>query len=118
MTSRDKQKTFNPSSFSDALIEKYYPKTSAKREKLERKRQKLIAWLRKKAKSSQQAQILADKLERCRPKRRCKSGACPECADAAQRLFAKAARRYLKGKTGIACVTIVPADGAVTPGGL
>jgi len=51
-------------------------------------------------------------------KHRCKSGACPECSDAAQRLFANAARRYLKGKSGVACVTIVPADGAVTPGGL
>ena len=39
------------------------------------------------------------------------------CADAAQRLFAKAARRYLKGKSGVACVTIVPVDGTVTPGG-
>ena len=118
MTSKDKLKPFNPSSFSDALTEKYYAQKPAKRKKLERKRQKLVAWLRKKAKSSQRAQVLADKLETCRRKHRCKSGACPECADAAQRLFAKTAKRYLKGKTGIACVTIVPADGAVTPGGL
>jgi hypothetical protein len=118
MTSKDTQNRSNPSSLSDALIEKYYAKTSAKREKLERKRQKLVNWLRKKARSSQQAQILADKLEKCRPKRRCKSGACPECAAAAQRLFAQTAKRYLKGKTGIACVTIVPADGTVTRGGL
>jgi hypothetical protein len=118
VTSKDKLKPFNPSSFSHALTEKYYAQKPARRKKLRRKREKLVNWLRKKAKSSQQAQILADKLERCRTKRRCKSGACPECAAAAQRLFAKAARRYLKGKTGIACVTIVPADSAVTPGGL
>jgi hypothetical protein len=117
MTSKDKLKPFNPSSFSDALTEKYYAQKPARR-KLRRKREKLVAWLRKKAKSSQQAQVLADKLERCRPKRRCKTGACPECAAAARRLFARTAKRYLKGKTGIACVTIVPADGAVTPGGL
>jgi hypothetical protein len=108
----------NTGSFSDALTEKYYAQKSAKRKKLERKREKLVAWLRKKWKSSQHAQELADKIEKCRRKHRCKSGACPECGDAAQRLFAKAARRYLKGKSGVACVTIVPADGTVTPGGL
>jgi hypothetical protein len=108
----------NPSSFSDALTEKYYAQKPSKRKKLERKRQRLVNWLRKKGKSSQRAQELADKIETCRPKRRCKSGACPECTDAAQRLFARTTRRYLKGKTGVVCVTIVPADGAVTPGGL
>lgn len=109
---------FNPSSFSDALTEDYYAQKSAKREKLNHKREKLVNWLRKKAKSSQHAQELADKVETCRPKRRCKSGACPECADAAQRLFAKTTRRYLKGKSGVACVTIVPVDGSIAPGGL
>ena len=108
----------NPSSFSDALTEKYYAQKSAKRKKLESKRQKLVNWLRKKAKDNEHAQELADKVEACRPKRRCKSGACPECADAAQRLFAKAARRYLKGKSGVACVTIVPVDGITNKGGL
>jgi hypothetical protein len=108
----------NPSSFSDALTEKYYAQKSTKRKKLERKREKLVNWLRKKAKDNEHAQDLADKVEACRRKRRCKSGACPECAGAAQRLFVKAARRYLKGESGVACVTIVPTDGAVTPGGL
>jgi hypothetical protein len=108
----------NPSSFSDALTEKYYAQKSTKREKLERKREKLVNWLRKKAKDNEHAQDLADKVETCRPKHRCKSGACPMCTDAAQRLFAKAARRYLKDKSGIACVTIVPADGTTNRGGL
>jgi hypothetical protein len=108
----------NPSSFSDALTEKYYAQKSAKRKKLERKRQKLVNWLRKKAKDNERAQELADKVEACRPKHRCKSAACPECGDAAQRLFAKAARRYLKGKSGVACVTIVPADGTTNRGDL
>jgi hypothetical protein len=108
----------NPSSFSDALTEKYYGQKPSKRKKLERKRQRLVNWLRKKAKGNERAQELADKVETCRPKRRCKSGACPECADAAQRLFVKAARRYLKGKSGVACVTIVPEYGTVNPGGL
>lgn len=108
----------NPCSFSDALTEKYYAQKSTKREYLNHKRQKLVDWLRKKAKSSQRAQALADKIEKCRRKHRCKSAACPVCADAAQRLYTKAARRYLKEKSGVAVVTIVPADGTVTPGGL
>jgi hypothetical protein len=108
----------NPSSFSDALTEEYYAQKSGKRKKLERKRQKRVNWLRKKAKGNLRAQELADKVETCRRKHRCKSAACPMCADAARRLFAKAARRYLKGKSGVACVTIVPLDGIFTPGGL
>ena len=109
---------FNPGRFSDALTEKYYAKQSGRRKKLRRKREKLVSWLRKKAKDNEPAQELADKVETCRPRDRCKSGACPVCADAAQRLFAKAARHYLKGKSGVASVTIVPPDGTVTPGGL
>jgi lipoate synthase len=100
------------------LTEKYYAQKSGKRKKLRRRREKLASWLRKKAKGNLHAQELADKVERCRRKHRCKSGACPECADAAQRLFVKAALRYLKGKTGVVCVTIVPPDGTVKPGGL
>lgn len=109
---------FNPSSFSDALTEKSYAQNSGKRKKLERKREKLVNWLRKKAKDNEEAQELADMVETCRPKNRCKSGACPECADAAQRLFVKVARRYLKRISGVACVTIVPADGTTARGGL
>jgi hypothetical protein len=108
----------NPCSFSDALTEKYYAQMPIKRKTLERKRQQFVAWLRKKAKSSQHAQMLADKIEKCRRKHRCKSAACPECADAAQRLFTKAARRYFKRKSGVACVTIVPEDGITSRGGL
>jgi hypothetical protein len=116
---RLRQKTpVNPSSFADALDEKYYAKNKSKRAELKGMRKKIVAWLRKKFKDNEAAQALADKLDQCRRKHRCKSAACPECAYAAQRLFAKTARKYLKGKAGIMCVTIVPADGAITPGGL
>ena len=110
--------SFNPSNFSDALTETHYAQKAAKREKLERKRQKLVDWLRKKAKDNEHAQVLADKVETCRPKHRCKSGACPECADAAQRLFVRTTRRHLNGNAAVACVTIVPADGATRRGSL
>lgn len=114
-----KQRTaFNPASFSDALTEKYYTKKSNKRKKLRRNREMLVFWLRKKVKNNERAQELADKVDACRRKNRCKFAACPACADAAQRLFARAARRYLKRKTGVVCVTIVPADGIAKKGGL
>ena len=118
MTSKDKQNPSNPSSFSDALTEKYYAQKSGRRKRLRRRREKLVSWLRKKAKGNLHAQELADKVETCRRKHRCKSGACPECADAARRLFTKMLRRYLKNKRNVACVTIVPADGIAKKGNL
>ena len=55
---------FNPSSFSDALTEKSYAQNSGKRKKLERKREKLVNWLRKKAKGvNEEVQELADMVE-------------------------------------------------------
>jgi hypothetical protein len=108
----------NTASFADALTEKLYAQKSAKRRSLKRKREKLIDWLRKKAKANQRAQALVDKLEECRRKHRCKSGACPECTNAARRLFTKTLRRYLKNKPNVTCVTIVPADGIAKKGNL
>lgn len=104
----------NAASFVDALTEPYY----SRHKKLKHEREKLARWLRKKCKSSQQAQLLADKLEQCRRKHRCKLGACPDCADAARRLFIKTLRRYLKTNPNVACVTIVPADGITKRGTL
>jgi hypothetical protein len=118
MTSKGKQNPSNPSSFSDALTEDFYAQKSGKRKKLERKREKLVSWLRKKAKNNERAQVLAGKVETCRRKHRCKSAACPVCADAARSLFTKMLRRYLKNKRNVACVTIVPADGIAKKGNL
>jgi hypothetical protein len=108
----------NPSSFSDALTEDYYAKKNAKRKKLGRARQKQVDWLRKKGKGNKRAEALAQKLEACRRKQRCKSAACPECAHAAQRLFAKVTQDYLKNKGSVGSVTVVPADGVADRGGL
>ena len=98
----------NPSSFADALTKLFYAKDPTKQQELRREREQRVAWLRKKCKASQPALDLAEKLDACHRKRRCKSGACPVCVDAAQRLFAKASKRYLKGKSNIFCVTIIP----------
>lgn len=108
----------NPANFADALTEDWYAQKPSRQKKLERERQHRITWLRKKFKKSERAQALAERLDRCRPKRRCKSAACPECSYAAQRLFVKITRRYLKGKSGVQCITIVPADGTANPGSL
>jgi hypothetical protein len=108
----------NPSSFSDAITENHYARGPSKHEKLVRARKDLVAWLRQKGPGNNKALALADKLEACRRKRRCKSGACPECRDAAGRLFTKTLRRYLKDKVTIANVTIVPADGITKKGTL
>jgi hypothetical protein len=108
----------NPANFADALTEQLYAQKPTKRRSLKREREKLVDWLRKKAKDNQQAQALADKLEACRRKRRCKSGTCPECTDAARRLFTKTLRRFLKNKSNVACVTIVAADGITKRGSL
>jgi hypothetical protein len=109
----NKQTPFNPSSFSDALTKGCYAKKAGKHENLLQEREEVIGWLRKKGKGNERAQALADKIEGCRRKHRCESLACPECADAAQRLFAKTAQTYLKGKKSVACVTILPADGSI-----
>ena len=64
MTSKDKQNPSNPSSFSDALTEKYYAQKSAKRRSLKRERGKLIDWLRKKAKYKSSDEALEDFIRR------------------------------------------------------
>ena len=108
----------NPSSFSDVITEDHYVGKSPKRKKLVQARKDLVHWLRNKGAGDEKALALADKLEECRCKHRCKSGACPECADAARRLFTKTLRRYLKNEPNVACVTIVPADGIAKRGQL
>jgi hypothetical protein len=71
-----------------------------------------VAWLRKKGKGDKRAEALAERLA---PKHRCKSLACPECADANQRCFTRLARHHLEGRSTVVYVTIAPADGAVAP---
>jgi hypothetical protein len=89
-----------------------------KQKKLVNAREDLVRWLRTKGAGNDKADALADKLERCHRKDRCKSGACPECTDAARRLFTMTLRRYLKNKANVAVITIVPADGIAKKGSL
>jgi hypothetical protein len=111
---------FNPARFTDALDETLHrgwaPWQQEKRERI-----KLVRWLRKKFKSDKRAQDLAGKLDCCEPQARCKSAACPECAGAAQRLYAKITKDFLSkcsDDTLIVCVSVVPADGTSKRGHL
>jgi hypothetical protein len=113
-------KPFNPAKFADMLDRDFYS-TGPKAEELKSERENLAAWLRKKGKKSRACLRLADKLEECEPRRRCRSAACPECATAGQRLIAEVTQKLLNAQAGeakIVCVTIIPADGMIRPGKL
>jgi hypothetical protein len=116
-----KSKTsFNPSRFRDMLSETQYA-SGLKGEKRKSEREDLVAWLRKKGKRNQACLTLADKLADCRPKHRCKSAACPECAPAGQRLVSRVVRRFLKAPANggkVVWATIIPADGMTKSGKL
>ena len=116
-----KRSSFNPAKFADMLVEDLYA-TGSKGQELESEREGLVAWLRKKGKNSRACLDLADKLDQCRPKHRCQSAACPECAKAGQRLVANVTRRFLKTQNGdgakVVCATIIAADGMIRPGKL
>jgi hypothetical protein len=110
----------NPARFVEMVDESMYA-TGDKRKELKSERRGRVAWLRKKSKKIQAGLQLADKLEACTQGNRCKSAACPECTYAAQRLIAKATRRFLRARRNdgtIVCVTVVPDDGTTNPGNL
>jgi hypothetical protein len=114
---------FNPGSFNGALDESFYAKDVGlgKGTIRRRRRQKLVNIARTRHKADAGAQMLANKLERCRVNHRCKSPACPECGPAAQELFVTtvgASLEDLADGEDIVCVTIVPADGTCRPGKL
>jgi hypothetical protein len=110
----------NPARFVDMLDESLYA-TGDMRNELKSERQERVAWLLKKGKKNAAASHLAAKLGGCKKGRRCKSAACPECAHAAQRLIAKATRRFVRARRNdgeIVCVTVVPDDGTTKRGNL
>jgi len=80
-----------PGAFTKGLKKRHFTGRSAKGRKLAAKaetaRQRRIHWLKREHAHNAAAIALAEKLESCRPKHRCLSGACPMCAQAAQELF-------------------------------
>ncbi|MDX6806159.1 hypothetical protein [Terrihabitans rhizophilus] len=76
-------------------------------------RRKLVKVLRRHGKQDAMALSLAEKLNECRPLRRCASGACPECGRAAQRRFVgkadESARLHAVARyDNMMAVTIIP----------
>jgi hypothetical protein len=80
-----------PGAFSVGLKEHHYQGESTKAKRLVQKaksaQQRRIKWLKRLHGNNAAARALAKKLAQCRPKLRCRSGACPVCAQAAQELF-------------------------------
>jgi hypothetical protein len=117
-----KEPHFNPGRFDDLITTGYFGPWRKDLRHLPRDRTNLVQWLRKKGKVDQALVELADKLEACNRDRRCKSGACPECANAARELVVEAGTRLLEMKIAegdtIVRVSIAPADGGCAPGGL
>jgi hypothetical protein len=113
---------FNPARLNDQIDDSSYPVPgwSEKGTELNREREALIDWLRKK--DDKPSLALADKLEGCKPNHRCKSPACPECAYAAEQWLTSVIEKYLDNKaqagSPIVCLSIVPPDGIINPGQL
>jgi hypothetical protein len=100
---------FNPGRFTDALAETLYAHGWGEALKPKRERERRARLLRKSNNAA--ALALAVRLDACAPKARCRSGACPECGFAAQKLYAKTLRRFIdkhRGSKTITAVTIVP----------
>lgn len=109
---------FNPGRFADALDENLYARGLGKGSALRGERRRRARLLRKH--KTAVALALATRLDGCRPRARCRSGACPECNYAAQQLYAQLLRDFLdkhRGSRTIAAVTTVPAQ-VIPPGNL
>ncbi len=89
--SKGKGSATSPGAFTTGLKERHYRGFSKNGKRLAAKaetaRKRRISWLKREHPTNKKAQALAAKLERCTPKHRCRSGACPACAQAAQEVF-------------------------------
>jgi hypothetical protein len=93
----------HPGAFTTGLKKRHFTGRSAKGRKLAAKaeiaRQRRVHWLKREHAHNAAAIALAAKLESCRPKHRCLSGACPVCAQAAQELFVQIVSAFSKEQT-------------------
>jgi hypothetical protein len=116
-----KSNKYNPRRFSDLITESAYP-SGKDGERTRHERKATVAWLFKQGKKDAACTDLAEKLSGCLANRRCKSGACPECAAAAQNLFVTILRRFVDARSNdnevLLFATVVPIDGIVRPGQL
>lgn len=89
----------------------------------EAERKRLIKRLRRFGKHFPTALAVADRIEACAVRRRCMSGACPECGRAWQRWFVEATAEFLVEETGShsggsTILSPIHCDGIFQPGKL
>ena len=113
-----KKPPFNPGRFADAISKNLYARGLGKASALRRERRRRARLLRKGKTAAHQE--LAARLDSCKPKARCRSGACPECNYAAQKLYTQLLRNFIGNHAGsrtIAAVTLIPTQ-MIPPGNL
>ena len=91
-------------------------------EKINKEHQKRIRFLRKHGKTDPRANSLAERLQFCRLRRRCLSGACLLCGRLVQRWFVRRSKkfiaRHLETQDGeLVAIIIVPANPIILPPG-
>jgi hypothetical protein len=92
-------------------------------EKIAQEQQKRIRFLFKHGSNDPELEAVAKRLESCRPRRRCLSGACLLCGRLLQRWFVRASKpfitKHLETKKGdLIAISIVPPDSMGAPGHL
>ncbi|MGA7452078.1 MAG: hypothetical protein WBW73_12625 [Rhodoplanes sp.] len=113
-----KKLSFNPGRFADAISKNLYARGLGKASALRRERRRRARLLRKGKTAAHQE--LAARLDSCKPRARCRSGACPECNYAAQKLYTRLLRNFIgkhAGSRTIAAVTLIPTQ-IIPPGNL
>ena len=89
-------------------------------EKVIKAHEKRVRFLRKHGKTNPRARALGKRLQSCRPRRRCLSGACPQCGRLVQRWFVRASKRFIANhletqKGELVAIIIVPANPIILP---
>jgi hypothetical protein len=111
-------RTFNPASVEHALFDAPEKKTSSD---TRREIPQLLKRLRRKEGATGASIALAEKIDACSRRERCRSPACPVCARAAQRQYTQMLDDFLRAREArgnIYVVSIVPGDATMKPGDL
>ena len=109
---------FNPASIEHALFDAPEKKTSSD---TKREIRRLLKRLRRKEGATRASIALAEKIDTCSRRERCRSPVCPVCARAAQRQYARLLDNFLRAREphgNIYVVSIVPSTATTKPGEL
>ena len=100
-----------------------FGETSEPQTRITEERLRRIRVLRKHGNKDVRAVAIADRLDHCKPRNRCLSGACPECGHLLQRWFVRSSRRFIadyleKPGTDLVVVSIIPVKSTARSGKL